>query len=145
MDILTPAECQELMDYDYEWKDLNVTKWSGGTLKFKTADCDFWQKRYPYMLHGCVNRYEVGDYAQEHKDSNWKNKNPGFQAMNVWITPLNNDYKGVELYFNGELIEQVIGVPVKYRINIPHEITEVTEGTRYSLVSWVFSPNKSKK
>ena len=138
MDILTKEECQALIDQEYEWKELHIKKWSGSTLHFNTTDCDFWQQRYPLMMYGCINKYDVGDYAEEHIDSTWAMLNPNYRATSVWITPLNDDYEGGELYFDGDLVEQVVGVPIKYKRTVPHEIAKVTKGTRYSLVSWVF-------
>lgn len=139
MESLTREECQQIIDSVTEWKDLHIKKWSGGELHFQTADYKYWGNENSQILYECVNKYSVGDFATEHTDSNWQMIAPGFIAAAVWITPLNDDYEGGELYFNGELVEQVVGVPIKYPRTIPHEIKEVTQGTRYSLVSWVFT------
>ena len=88
-------------------------------------------------------KYEVDDFCTEHVDHSWAYINSNYHAHAVWITPLNDDYEGGELYFDGELIEQVIGVPIKRLKDIPHEITRVTSGIRYSSVSWVFVRNKT--
>lgn len=145
MDVLTKEECQAIIDADHDWESIDLTRKSGSHLKFNTADYTVWQKQYPNILKECVIRYEVGDYCSKHIDSTWKNINPGFHAHVVWITPLNDGYEGGELYVDGELVEQEVGVPLKYLRKIPHEITEVTKGTRYSLVSWLFIPNKPER
>lgn len=144
METLTREECQAIIDQDHEWRDLDVEKWYGAKLKCKTTDFHFWNEKYPDVpiLYECINRYEVGDYAEEHVDSAWRMMNPNYVASTVWITPLNDDYEGGELYFDGELMEQEIGVPIKYPRKTPHEIKPVTKGTRYSLVSWVFVRRK---
>jgi len=140
MDSLTPQECQAIIDSISSWEPLHVTKKLGGELKFKQAPIIQWGNKYPYILHELVLRYDVGDYCTLHIDSKWRNINPRLSAYAVWITPLNDDYEGGELYFDGKLVEQVVGVPNKYKRTIPHEITPVTQGTRYSLVSWLFLP-----
>jgi len=138
MDILTKEECQAIIDNIDEWEEVAVTKIKGGRLEFKQAPVDYWKEQYPLMLHELVLKYDVGDYCSEHRDSSWTKISPDYVAYEVWITPLNDDYEGGDLYFAGELIEQVVGVPIKYRKYILHEITPVTSGTRYSLVSWLF-------
>jgi len=138
VDTLTKEECQALIDRDHVWEDVEKTKIDGSIIKFKTADVVVWGDHYPNILKECVMKYEVGDFCTEHKDSTWSRINPNYQAYAVWVTPLNDGYEGGELYFNSELVEQVIGVQNKYLRTIPHEITEITKGTRYSLVSWVF-------
>ena len=142
MDILTKAECQAIIDNIDEWEEVAITKSDGSRLEFKQAPVDCWKEQYPYMLHELVLKYDVGDYCSEHKDNAWAMINPNYHAYAVWITPLNDDYEGGELYFDGELIEQVVGIPIKYLRTIPHEVKKVTSGTRHSLVSWIFHKNK---
>ena len=56
------------------------------------------------------------------------------------IGALNNDYQGGELYICGQQIELKAGSLVIFPSNFmyPHEVKEVTEGTRFSYVSWVY-------
>lgn len=142
MDILTPAECQAIMDDTYVWEAVSLTKADGGVLKFQQASIDLWKDTYPLMLHECIMKYEVGDFCSTHRDSPWRIISPDHHAVSTWITPLNDGYDGGELYVNGKLIEQVIGVPIKLSRTTPHEITKVTNGTRYSQVSWLFVENE---
>jgi len=140
MDVLTEEECQEIIGRDHTWAALDMLKKSGSRLKFQTTDVDVWGKQQPTMLKETIMKYEVGDFATEHTDSFWRWVNKNYVANATWITPLNTGYEGGDLYVNGKLIEQVVGVPIKFTILTPHEITKVTEGTRYSLVSWIFVP-----
>lgn len=81
-------------------------------------------------------KYEVGDYYIQHSDS-FKDQP---RALTVIIS-INDNYEGGEVaLFNREL---------KYKLNAgdilifpsnfmyPHEITPVTKGIRYSLITWV--------
>lgn len=137
MDVLTKEECQAIIDSDHNWEEVDARRANGGKLRFKEASIDLWKKTYPYMLKEVMLKYEVGDLQSEHVDTAWR-INPKYRVHAVWITPLNNDYEGGDLYVEGKLIEQVIGIPIKHLRTTPHEITEVTKGTRYSIVSWVF-------
>jgi predicted 2-oxoglutarate/Fe(II)-dependent dioxygenase YbiX len=95
-------------------------------------------EKHPEILKEVITKYEVGDFCSLHRDNSWRFEREGFRAYAVWITPLNDDYEGGDLYFNHELVEQVVGQTIKNDRRIRHEITEVTKGTRHSLVSWVF-------
>jgi hypothetical protein len=138
MDVLTNEQCQEIIGRDHTWEAMDLTKQNGGRLHFNQSECAVWVEQYPLMALEYVMRYEVGDYATLHTDSFWRYRKRYYVAHETWITPLNTGYEGGDLYLDGELIEQVVGVPIKFQILTPHEITEVTAGTRYSLVSWVF-------
>jgi len=143
-DILTKEECQAIIDQDHDWKSVDVTKKLGGVLKFQSSEVDVWKDQYPSILHELVLKYEIDDFCSEHIDSPWNMIHPNYHAHAVWITPLNDDYEGGELYFDGKLIKQEVGVPVKYLRTIPHEITKITKGTRYSLVAWLFKRHSAK-
>lgn len=53
---------------------------------------------------------------------------------------LNDDYQGGELYICNQKIELKAGSLVIFPSNFmyPHEVKEVTSGTRFSYVSWVY-------
>ena len=142
MDKLTPEECQAIIDADHTWEVVDFTRRPGGALKFQQAEVDVWKGTYPLMLHECVMKYEVGDFCEEHADSPWRTIDPDHHAVSTWITPLNDGYEGGKLYIGGVLTEQVIGVPIKFSRKTLHEITEITNGTRYSQVSWEFVENE---
>jgi len=140
MDTLTNEECQELISRNHIWEPQDLLKQNGAVLKFQTVEVDVRKEQYPMMMRETIMKYEVGDYATLHTDSFWRLTNSGYVAKGTWITPLNTGYEGGDFYLDGNLIEQVVGVPIKFQILVPHEITEVTSGTRYSLVSWMFVP-----
>ena len=94
-----------------------------------------------------IGKYEVDDFYQEHVDSLGTEgtifkdpKNPNLdnktRKMSMSVN-LNDDYEG------GDLILYDVG-PVKQKTGnitffpsyLPHEVTPVTKGTRYSLVMW---------
>lgn len=144
MDKLTPEECQAIIEEDREWSDLDMTKsYGGGVLHCKQSPVNVWGEKYPdVILYECLMRYDEGDFAEEHTDQSLRGVKPGYVARAVWITPLNDDYEGGELYFNGELVEQEVGITIKRHRAIPHEVKKITKGTRYSLVSWQFVRTK---
>jgi len=144
-DILTREECQSLINGEYDWEDSYVIDTEGNRREdshllrtFKQADIVYWGNIYPYILKERITRYEKGTFCHRHKDNSWRMIRDGYYATAVWIVPLNDDYEGGDLYFNDELVKQEVGVPIKRDKSIPHFITEVTKGTRYSLVAWVF-------
>lgn len=81
-------------------------------------------------------KYEVGDFFVEHTDS--FKENP--RALTV-IFALNDSYKGGELaFFNREKIYRLdVGDVIVFPSNFmyPHEIIPVTEGTRFSIITWI--------
>lgn len=142
MDKLTPEQCQALIEQEHDWEQSYLVgrpkEIAGEHRTFKQATVTLWGEHYPAVLKERITKYETGDFCCKHKDNSWRDVRKNCIAQNVWITPLNDDYEGGELYFNDELIEQQVGVPIKMNRRIPHEVTEVTKGTRYSLVSWEF-------
>jgi len=144
MDALTREECQSIINQDHTWDEVDIVKKSGSHIKFSGADISLWGEHYPNIFKEFVLKYEVGDFCTKHIDNKWSFVNPGYHAHLVWITPLNEGYEGGELYVNDELVEQEVGVPLKYKRTTPHEVTEVTKGTRYSLVSWLFVKDKPR-
>ena len=81
-------------------------------------------------------KYEVGDFYIEHSDS--FKENP--RALTV-IFALNDCYEGGELaFFNREKVYKLdAGDVIVFPSNFmyPHEILPVTNGTRFSIITWV--------
>lgn len=81
-------------------------------------------------------RYEKGDYYRTHVDMGGDR----YRSLSIIIL-LNDDYEGGELsFFHGEYVirpkkNQAIVFPSTFLY--PHEVKEVTSGTRYSVVTWV--------
>mgnify|MGYP002011715539 CR=1 FL=1 len=98
-----------------------------------------------------VMKYEVGDFVAEHRDrvgmlhSDCYEKGLNLKSKDLMIIPLNNNYEGGILTVEGEPVMQTVGsvIQVKQPGNNPelravHGVSEVTKGTRYSLVFWNF-------
>jgi predicted 2-oxoglutarate/Fe(II)-dependent dioxygenase YbiX len=80
-------------------------------------------------------KYEVGSFYIEHVDS-FKARPRAVSCSFV----LNDDYEGGEFAFFGGSIKYKLekGACIMFPSNFmyPHEITPVTSGTRYSIVTW---------
>jgi predicted 2-oxoglutarate/Fe(II)-dependent dioxygenase YbiX len=80
-------------------------------------------------------KYEVGQFYKEHIDS-FKDRPRAVSCSFM----LNDDYEGGEFaFFNRELVYKLKkGSCIMFPSNFmyPHEIMPVTNGTRYSIVTW---------
>jgi predicted 2-oxoglutarate/Fe(II)-dependent dioxygenase YbiX len=80
-------------------------------------------------------KYEVGGFYREHKDS-FKDRP---RAVSCSFA-LNDDYEGGEFaFFDRELVYKLKkGSCIMFPSNFmyPHEIMPVTNGTRYSIITW---------
>lgn len=80
-------------------------------------------------------KYEVGDFYTTHTDS-FKDQP---RAVSCSFT-LNDDYEGGEfVFFNRELVYNLKkGSCIMFPSNFmyPHEVMPVTNGTRYSIITW---------
>ena len=80
-------------------------------------------------------RYPKGGYYCQHTDSYTETTRTLSMTIN-----LNTDYQGGELSFYGDdlKIRTNAGSAILFPSNFmfPHEIKDVTEGTRYSIVTW---------
>ena len=96
-----------------------------------------------------VMKYEVGDFVKEHRDrlgmlhSSCYEEGTDLKSKDLMIIPLNSDYKGGELSVDGEVIEQKVGSVIQVAQPMEgyrpmHAVSEVTKGTRFSLVFWNF-------
>ena len=90
-------------------------------------------------------KYEVGDFFEPHKDFH---PNLNFYKtfmFNINIL-LNDDFGGGDFLLNGEIYPKQRGWAYYYSSNELHEVREVTNGVRYSILYGVFSDgiNRSK-
>ena len=89
------------------------------------------------------NRYETGQIMLEHCDqihSLFDGKNRGVLIL-TFLALLNDDFSGGELVLWGDqVIPMTAGTMVVFPSNFlfPHRVEPVTEGTRYSAVSWAW-------
>jgi len=116
-----------IRQYFYDWHGM-MDKWYGGWNGYTKV-------RY--------NRYDVGTKMKLHCDhihSMFDGERKGIPTLSV-LGSLNNDYEGGELIFwEKEKIELKTGQIMIFPSNFmyPHRVDEVTKGTRYSYVSWVW-------
>ena len=89
------------------------------------------------------NRYHTDTQMKLHCDhihSMFDGNRKGIPTLSV-LGSLNNDYKGGELVFwDDKVVELKAGEIMIFPSNFlyPHEVKLVTEGTRYSFVSWAW-------
>ena len=89
------------------------------------------------------NRYRTDTQMALHCDhihSMFDGQRKGIPTLSI-LGSLNNDYKGGELVFwNDKVVELKAGEIMIFPSNFlyPHEVKLVTEGTRYSFVSWAW-------
>lgn len=80
-------------------------------------------------------RYKTGGYYKQHVDSFITE--PRLLSCSL---ALNDEYKGGEFYFFDRKLKYTLdkGDAIMFPSNFvyPHEIGEVTEGTRYSIITW---------
>ena len=89
------------------------------------------------------NKYVVGTPMKEHCDhihTVFDGKRRGIPVLSI-VGALNEDYEGGEfIMWETEKIELPQGSIMIFPSNFmyPHKVTPVTQGTRYSYVSWTF-------
>ena len=145
---------------DHDWHEDPVINHDGTPDKYATVLRKVKQSFVPHLfevwdggkvLGSKVMKYEVGDFVLEHRDrtgmlhSDCYEPGLDLRSKDLMIIPLNDDYEGGELTVEGIEIPQKVGS----LIQIPqpegdidarpkHGVSEVTKGTRYSLVFWNF-------
>ena len=88
------------------------------------------------------NRYVVGSEMLKHCDhihSLFEGGNKGVPILSI-VGLLNDDFKGGDFMMNDEKIDLVAGDILMFPSSFlyPHEVLKITEGTRFSFVSWVW-------
>jgi len=104
-------------------------------------------KNLRYFLHKSTpvrwNRYSTGTMMRKHYDhiqSIFDGEHKGIPIVSI-VGVLNDDYKGGEFVFNNNYeVKLKTGDVLIFPSNFlyAHEVKEVTEGARYSYVSWAF-------
>lgn len=89
-----------------------------------------------------LNRYNTGTVMRIHSDhihSLFDGQMKGLPAVSL-VANLNEDYEGGEFVICGEVLPLKAGDVVVFPscFLYPHEVKEVTAGTRYSFVSWAW-------
>lgn len=89
-----------------------------------------------------LNRYKVGTIMRPHVDhihSLFDGASKGIPVLSI-VANLNDGYTGGEFIMRGEVIPLAAGDVLIFPscFLYPHEVAEVTSGTRYSFVSWAW-------
>lgn len=117
---------KELDDMIFKYVSVAVKKYSTIHTNFK-IDID---TGYNFL------RYDVGDFYIEHTDSYSKEQ----RSLSCSLQ-LNDNYEGGEFAFFGRKLKYKCkkGSALMFPSNFmyPHEVMSVTDGTRYSIVSWL--------
>jgi predicted 2-oxoglutarate/Fe(II)-dependent dioxygenase YbiX len=159
--LLTKQECQDIINYseslDY-WERRESPK--GNEVKYKYFVMDisnfeligdkflnYIEKNLNYKLSFVtilLLKYVKGDYFGRHIDANNNEKysHDGIENVN---TVLNDTFKGGDFYLDNEKIKTTIGHVYNYKSDTYHEVTEITEGVRYSLLCYVRTRNLINK
>lgn len=94
------------------------------------------------ISHPRLNRYRTGTLMRAHVDhihSLFDGVQKGIPAITI-LCALNSDYQGGDLLICGERYDLKAGQVVVFPscFLYPHEVLEVTDGTRYSFVAWAW-------
>ena len=110
---------RENQGYPWLWDDVN------NLIKSNLGDDHF------LTLWVIVLRYDKGDYILLHEDNPHQNDN---RYMSGGVELSNkNDFEVGEFIINNKVVEFERGKLITHGVTTPHEVKEVTKGTRWSL------------
>ena len=126
-----------------ETKEL-IMKEIWNALKRYVTELEFqWYSSWNGYSEVRFNRYRIDTQMRLHCDhihSMFDGQRKGIPSLSI-LGSLNNDYEGGELIFwEDKVVELKAGEIMIFPSNFlyPHEVKLVTEGTRYSFVSWAW-------
>ena len=89
-------------------------------------------------------RYDGDDegFYEYHLDLTFEGRKPAFDRKVSLVVLLSDpsEFTGGDLMLMGDRIDLKKGSVVAFPSFYPHKVTEVTQGTRYSMVSWLEGP-----
>lgn len=104
--------------------------------------CDKVLAHYPdgYVIEIFIAQYLEGEGVDWHTDYPFYEKRPPYENKRRYnfSVLLTNDFKGGILEVNNESVETPVGVATFFDTTFDHRVTRVTEGTRYSLIGWIY-------
>lgn len=140
-------------DPDHEFLRASISKWDQLMIHENLNICINWYQDEMFQLgsafmyngisHPNINKYITNSKMSPHVDhihSIFSDTNKGIPFLSL-VALLNNDYKGGEFVFwedykvdlsAGDILIFPSNFLYKHRVNL------VSEGTRYSLVSWIY-------
>ena len=87
-----------------------------------------------------INRYGEGGFMRSHIDNihHSHGQKQGYPHITALMF-LNDDYEGGEFVLGDKHIEKIQGSAVVFPSNFmyPHEVKELTEGKRFSVMTWI--------
>lgn len=157
---LSLEKCQKLINMEHDWHVDPVIGHDGEINEYGHLIRQVKQSFVPHLfeewdggkvLGTKVMMYEVGDFVKEHRDrtgmlhSDCYKAGLDLRSKDLMIIPLNEDYEGGILSVEGVEIDQKVGSLIQIpqpegdvHLRPKHGVSEVTKGTRYSLVFWNF-------
>lgn len=94
----------------------------------------------PYLLEIFVSKYEVGEGVGWHKDKPTHEYDPPYYNERVYnfSVCLNDNYTGGSLEVDESIVDTSVGTCTMFPVSAKHRVQPVTDGTRYSLIGWVY-------
>ena len=140
---LTNAQIQELLDYFQTTPTKRIVslpkrKVEVVNLKFdqfpfvtQTLNNIFKTVLEEYTLEGphFLTYYPLGGYHSLHSDMEGDSQNRIYTISLI----LNDGYEGGDLIIDGNIIPQSKGDAILFESNLPHEVTPITKGFRFSI------------
>lgn len=112
-------------------------------IKVYNEKVPLFQNGVDLVNHMRVNKYEVGNDIHKHRDhihSIFDGKLKGIPVLS-FVGLLNDDFEGGDfVFFDDYKVELKSGDVVMFPscFLYPHQVTEITKGTRYSFVTWAW-------
>jgi len=105
--------------------------------KLKISDFEF-QDKYKKSRTLFINKYTKGGYFEKHRDdyareSHWVNR---YKTLIIQLSDT-SEYSGGDFLVDDVKMNNTIGNCILFDSSIYHEVTEITDGERYSLTLWL--------
>ena len=158
-ELLSHSECEELirlfndrinstfrLDWDTERSNLPTDRkqrlylFEKSDILYKQLSNKILGDQDGYLIELFIARYNVSEGVDWHTDFEYYEKQPPYKnkrRINFSIV-LTNDFKGGILEINSESVSTPVGTITYFDASINHRVTRVTDGTRYSLIGWIY-------
>lgn len=94
----------------------------------------------PYLLEIFISKYEVGEGVGWHQDKPYHEYDEPYVNQRVYNFSLclNDDYTGGSLVIGDDVVDTPIGRCTFFPALAYHSVRPVEQGTRYTLIGWVY-------